>query len=166
VTEVVETGPLFDGRLAADLTRACDEAADLIAQTGHDEVEAYLGTHLKHPTGYYESRVRVDRQQDDRVIDDGGVVYGPWLEGVGSRNFPRTRFRGYRTFRTVTQTLDREAGRITEEVISQHIREEGLCRSTLARYRTCSTWCRARCWLPGTSVRQPPQSQRQPRLTI
>lgn len=120
-----ERGPLFDGRLEEAIRRGCEDAADSIAQTGHDEVEAYLGTHLRHPTGYYESQVRVDRQQDDRVLTDGGVVYGPWLEGVGSRNFPRTRFRGYRTFRTVTQTLDREAGRMTEDTLSQHIREVG-----------------------------------------
>jgi hypothetical protein len=32
-------------------------------------------------------------------------VYGPWLEGVGSRNFPVTRFRGYHAFRVAAQEL-------------------------------------------------------------
>jgi hypothetical protein len=32
---------------------------------------------------------------DGNVISDSRVVYGPWLAGVGSRNFPVTKFKGY-----------------------------------------------------------------------
>ncbi len=42
-------------------------------------------------------------------VHDSGIVYGPWLEGVGSRNFPVTRFKGYSTFRKVRQEIERKA---------------------------------------------------------
>ncbi len=42
-------------------------------------------------------------------VHDSDIVYGPWLEGVGSRNFPVTRFKGYSTFRKVAQQIDRKA---------------------------------------------------------
>jgi hypothetical protein len=42
------------------------------------------------------------------VWDGGwaGPVYGPWLEGVGSRN-ATTRFKGYRAFRKAANALER-----------------------------------------------------------
>jgi hypothetical protein len=40
------------------------------------------------------------------VISDRGVVYGPWLEGTGSRN-QTTRFKGYASFRRVRDWLER-----------------------------------------------------------
>jgi len=49
------------------------------------------------------------------LITDGGVVYGPWLEGVGSRN-EVTRFKGYSSFR---KTRDWLGGKIHD--IAAHI---------------------------------------------
>jgi len=45
-------------------------------------------------------------------VHDSGIVYGPWLEGVGSRNYPVTRFKGYSTFRKVRQEIERKAPRM------------------------------------------------------
>jgi hypothetical protein len=42
-------------------------------------------------------------------VHDSGIVYGPWLEGVGSRNAPVTRFAGYSMFRKVAQQIERKA---------------------------------------------------------
>ena len=52
------------------------------------------------------SRVRKSRGGAE-VWDGGhgGAVYGPWLEGVGSRN-ATTRFKGYWAFRKATSALD------------------------------------------------------------
>jgi hypothetical protein len=57
------------------------------------------------------------------AIVDGDVVYGPWLEGVGSRNSPVTRFAGYHTFRKAGQKLNGEAGVIANVVIKPYIGE-------------------------------------------
>jgi hypothetical protein len=45
-------------------------------------------------------------------VHDSDIIYGPWLEGVGSRNYPTTRFRGYSTFRKVAQQIERKAPRM------------------------------------------------------
>lgn len=104
-----ETGPFFDGRAQAAIGAFCVESERDLAQDGRDMVLVELDTVLQNPTGYYESRVTAEA---DRVTD-GDVVYGPWLEGTGSRN-DETRFKGYFTFRRVGQRLQDEAVRRVE----------------------------------------------------
>lgn len=84
-------------------------------------VHQYLGASLQHPTGYYKSRVAVSNTQDSMELTDGGVVYGPWLEGTGSRN-SSTRFKGYATFRRVAQQLEKEALDIGDDAVQQAVR--------------------------------------------
>lgn len=71
---------------------------------------------IRHPTGYYESQVHAE----NTTITDGGVIYGPWLEGVGSRN-RTTRFKGYFTFRRTTQSIRAKAGEIAESIIGPYL---------------------------------------------
>lgn len=116
MAEVVieSSGPLFDGRAVGIVERYTVAARDRLAQEGENRVHARLHEVLRHPTGYYESHIHTDRQINDLVITDTPVVYGPWLEGVGSRNSPATRFPGYFTFRLVSQVLNAEAGEIAQ----------------------------------------------------
>jgi hypothetical protein len=79
---------------------------------------------LQNPTGYYTSRLRVDMTMTDSVITDGGVVYGPWLEGTGSRN-KTTRFKGYSTFRWVQQKLNRNGPSIAKTALPRYLRRMG-----------------------------------------
>jgi len=41
-------------------------------------------------------------------VHDSDIVYGPWLEGVSSRNLT-TSFKGYSTFRKVAQQIERKS---------------------------------------------------------
>lgn len=121
---VTMSGPLFDRsapRIINDLT---EDIAEEVAQQGYDEVRHELGQVLRHPSGRYQSRISVERQQNDRAVTDGGIVYGPWLEGTSSRN-NRTRFRGYSTFRRVTQRLEAKASDIADDVVKRSIRRLG-----------------------------------------
>lgn len=95
---------------------------DAIAQEGVNRVKARLGQVLQNPTGYYESRIQVDRRSQYRGITDGGVVYGGWLEGVSSRN-KTTRFKGYRTFRIVQQQLSKDTRALAQPLIDQYVQE-------------------------------------------
>lgn len=95
---------------------------DLLAQEGVNRVKDRLGQVLQNPTGYYESRIQVDRRSQYRGISDGGVVYGGWLEGVDSRN-KTTRFKGYRTFRIVRQSINRDKEMIVAPAVRQFIQE-------------------------------------------
>lgn len=106
-------GAIFDGMASVEVARFLNRAVDEVTQVGVNDVHARLGEVLRHPTGYYESHIRSSSVGSDRVINDSGVIYGPWLEGTGSRNFPRTRFKGYSTFRIVKQELQ---GKIPEIV--------------------------------------------------
>lgn len=60
----------------------------------------------KGSTGHYRQNIHGRVQHLTGRIDDGGVVYGPWLEGTGSRN-ASTRFKGYRSFRRTAQWLNK-----------------------------------------------------------
>ena len=81
----------------------------------------HLGRVLRHPTGFYESRIQIHNTAGGWQVDDGGVVYGPWLEGVGSRNSPVTRFKGYAHFRRARQQMPRQVNRIAERIVRQRI---------------------------------------------
>jgi hypothetical protein len=113
-------GPLFDGRLEHAIAVGLEDGLDDVAQRGVNLVRQRLGGVLRHPTGHYESVIQTERAGADRAVTDGGIIYGPWLEGVSERN-RTTRFKGYATFRRTTAELDRQAGAIAERAISDRI---------------------------------------------
>ena len=116
-TTVTVTGPLFDGTADQVLSAAIEAGAVELAQAGVDAVHSRLRSVLRRPTGRYESRVVADLSTPTNPrITDGGIVYGPWLEGTSGRN-TRSRFRGYRTFRLVAQDLEGKAAAIAGPVI-------------------------------------------------
>lgn len=119
--EVNSSGPLFNGTASPMVQRWTRDAGEEIAQWAEDEVHRVLGQVLRHPTGYYESRVRVERSSPDRfTITDGSVVYGPWLEGVSDRN-RTTRFKGYSTFRRVAQRTEARADRTFQRILDRNV---------------------------------------------
>lgn len=124
MTHVEISGPLFDGRANAAVNAFTDAAEERIAEVGVNMVRTQLDRVLRNPTGYYESQVQTDRSVGDMAINDNGVVYGPWLEGVESRN-RTTRFKGYSTFRIVTQQLDAVAMNIAEGVLPPYLTRMG-----------------------------------------
>lgn len=118
--QVTVSGPVLEGRTGPIMDAYLDEATDVVAQEAYDLVRSELRQVLRHPTGYYESRVQVENRRSEAEVTDGGVIYGPWLEGVGSRN-ARTRFRGYATFRRVRQRVQARAGDIAERVMPRYL---------------------------------------------
>lgn len=114
------SGPLFDGQAEQAMRAFAHAAEDHVAKDGVNKVQDRLGDVIRHDTGYYESQIQTDRSGEGARINDGGVVYGPWLEGVGSRN-RTTRFKGYFTFRQVTQRIQDSAAAKAEEVLPQYL---------------------------------------------
>jgi len=113
-------GPLFDGRLERAIDQGLQDGLQDVAQQGVNLVRQRLHGVLRHPTGHYESIVQTERAAPDWAVTDGGIVYGPWLEGVSERN-RTTVFKGYATFRRTTGELDRQAGGIVEQDIGRRI---------------------------------------------
>lgn len=101
-----------------------DESEEEAAEWGLAHIRRHFHTHFKEPTGYYESRVHISNSSaGHKEITDGGEagpVYGPWLEGVGSRN-ATSRFKGYWSFRTVASLLEQRYERIGESVLRRWI---------------------------------------------
>lgn len=115
------SGPIFNGRLLHSISLAAEEAEREIAQAGVNMVRGELAAVLRHPTGYYESQIQTDRRFNNSLVTDGGVIYGPWLDGSGSRN-QTTRFKGYAHWRRATQRLQARAGSIADDVVDRRIR--------------------------------------------
>jgi hypothetical protein len=107
---MIKRGPMFNGKTAAALHTYADEVM----------VQQRLAQVLQHPTGYYQSKITVERAGTGYRVTDQGVVYGPWLEGTGSRNAPVTRFAGYQTFRRTRALVDRRAAQIAHELLTRY----------------------------------------------
>jgi hypothetical protein len=118
--EVTTSGPLFDGRYKAELRAALDDIEDAVAQQAYSNVMANLNASIRNPTPYYETQIVVQNAVTGREVNDRGIVYGPWLEGVGSRN-ATSRFKGYSSFRRAAQKTEGEAGPIAEHALRPHI---------------------------------------------
>lgn len=124
--EIRMSGPLFDGRAARAMQAAANDARDSIAEFAEEHVLALMGAAFRNPTGYYESNVSTSVVSADvAVVDDNGVVYGPWLEGVGSRNSPVTRFPGYAHWRRTKALVQARALPIAERAVARHLPEMG-----------------------------------------
>lgn len=121
---VTFSGPLFDGRAQAAMPGIVAEVADKLGTEGKRRVLLGLDATLVRPTGAYRSRITKYANGGQARVHDNRGIYGPWLEGTGSRN-RTTRFKGYRNFRTATQQLNRGARPLAENVIAQNIGKLG-----------------------------------------
>lgn len=119
------SGPVFDGRAEQAVDDFVNEAVWEITKEGRGDLGVRFIKVFREPTGNYESHVEAQHLDNHGWIHDNMIVYGPWLEGVGSRNFPVTRFRGYRSFRIVAQELQRKAVAIAERHIEPFLRRMG-----------------------------------------
>src|SRR5690242_6315967 len=109
--KVTYSGPIFDGRAKVMLDRAARDWEHHLGSVGADYVRAELDRVLRKQTPYYRLQITSTEYPGRTVVNDGGVIYGPRLEGTGSRN-KTTRFKGYSTFRRMAQKLNAEATNI------------------------------------------------------
>ncbi|MFE4716858.1 hypothetical protein ACFRLW_10455 [Streptomyces sp. NPDC056728] len=116
--DVSTRGPIFDGRARAAANAYVNRLERDLAETGVEIVREELDKVLRHQTPYYETRITVEREH---IVTDGGVVYGPWLAGVGSRNYPVTKFQGYpHWIRARLRLRDRKQG-IAERLLRRFV---------------------------------------------
>lgn len=118
---VVLSGPFFERREAA-MREICDQIEEDVADTGFKFALQNLIGSIRRPTPYYWTRgvVRKNPAGPGLSVFDNWVIYGPWLEGNGSRN-ATTRFKGYASYRRAAQALERVAGGIAGIAISKKI---------------------------------------------
>lgn len=124
MTRVVIRGPLFDGRAEAEHERFRQELLDDVGGQAMADVHENLNLSIRNPTPYYETQIRMIREAFRRIINDAGVIYGPWLEGVGSRN-RTTRFKGYASFRRAVQAVRARVGELAAPSVRRLIERLG-----------------------------------------
>lgn len=115
------SGPVDKGQWRAKVRRATfnglAEAERELLRMTHEDVDQTLNRVLRVQTPYYRLQVGIRSNR----VDDNGVIYGPWLEGVGSRN-RTTRFKGYFTFRKVTSRIRKKTQYVTDRILKKHLR--------------------------------------------
>jgi hypothetical protein len=117
-------GPIFDRRADAEAGRYATAAQDHVATWARNRVVGQLIQVIRKPTPYYWTQIRTDRAAGGTRVHDGGMVYGPWLEGTGSRN-RTTRFKGYRSFRIVRQQTNQRAVSLATEILPPFLERMG-----------------------------------------
>jgi hypothetical protein len=121
------SGPLFDGRAVDAMRRLAPEAQAKVAEYTEDTWQSFMDASFRHPTGAYQSHVNIARRDKDLVVNDGWpesqLEYGPWLEGVGSRNSPVTRFPGYFALRRAYVKVSGEIDEVTQPIVDKYVAE-------------------------------------------
>lgn len=120
VSNYIESGPFFDGRMEKAIKDAADGIEREVALSGATVVRSELNTVLRVQTPAYRLRVTAQPNRPGWKVWDQGSVYGPWLEGTGSRN-KTTRFKGYATFRRMTQKIQARAVAIGNTVMVRYM---------------------------------------------
>lgn len=115
-------GPYLKGDAPQILDQLSEDILDALGQAGIEKVHRILDSSIRHPTPYYETQIVIDKTIPTLLIHDRGIIYGPWLEGVGSRN-GRSRFKGYSAFRTAKKEVENQAGAIIERTVERAIGE-------------------------------------------
>ena len=72
-------------------------------------------------TGHYRRNMSTHREGLMAFLSDNGMIYGSWLEGIGSRN-ATTRFKGYSMFRRAAQMLEEIAPGVAQRQIGTAMR--------------------------------------------
>ena len=117
---VTTSGPFFSLG-AGPVQQAVTDSIREIVNEGEKNVKGQLYPGHGLITGHY--RRSVHGELTDSLhgrIHDSLVVYGPWLEGVSSRN-DRSRFKGYRAFRNAFQRLEQTKDAIVRKHIARAI---------------------------------------------
>ena len=119
---IVRSGPLFDGRADRKLEQMGDEIERRVAIIGASMVRTELSHVLKTETPYYRPQNEARKSPPDWKIWDSNVIYGNWLEGTGGRNFPKTRVKGYATYRRTFPLIEQRAQVIAEYIAAEFVK--------------------------------------------
>jgi hypothetical protein len=115
--KVETSGPFFNDTEGAK--QAVSDSIHELVNEGERAVKLDLTPGHGLKTGHYRSSIHGESTDwAHGVIDDSNVIYGPWLEGVGSRN-EKSRFKGYTMFRRATQKLNDMAQRTVDAAVAK-----------------------------------------------
>jgi hypothetical protein len=120
-------GPVAEGYGTEIVDDLVDDLVWEVGSQGLANVNTVLNSSIQQPTPYYETMTTLNwgvfaGAGANVIVHDRGIVYGPWLEGIGSRNFPKTSFKGYHAFEKGAIALnDGQALRVSEVVLKRYM---------------------------------------------
>ncbi len=121
MTTVDYHGPYFDDVEYAAAARHMTAGVEAeVARRGVPVVRHMVSSSIRVDGGPYADRHVVAEASE---IRDNNAVYGPWLEGTGSRNAPTTRFPGYHSFRRATQQVEAHAAEYARPAVDAFVDE-------------------------------------------
>lgn len=117
------SGPLFDGRADLAAKAFTNDLRHELATGGRNILVALMQQSFKAPRPYYWTTIKVDRIGPDTesVTDRGSVVYNFWLAGKGSRNFPVTRFGGYKMWPRAVQITNARFDPLARQMLPRYL---------------------------------------------
>ena len=123
-------GPLADGTAPQIIRQALQNSVQALIELGDERLALMArprsgGVYLSYAeggtsTGNYRRNIHSEVRELTAIISDSGVVYGPWLEGIGSRN-ATTRFKGYAMFRRTSEWLNEQAPKVVQQQITRAV---------------------------------------------
>lgn len=114
-------GPISSGQMTRDAAMYSHDVAEKLAEEAKDEWVDNLQGSIRNPTPYYWTRIAVRPITSTRYeVHDHDIVYGPWLEGTGSRNAPNSIFPGYWSQARAKETMKRRRGGIAQRILRQY----------------------------------------------
>ena len=135
------SGPLFEGGAGSRVQQAIEDVVRELTELGMQRLTSPFPTGvpvggtgrispitgragLIYPGGHYRRNIHPTIYGAQAQIDDSEVLYGPWLEGVSSRN-ESTRFKGYSSFRRASQWLQEQAPDVAAKHAERLVKELG-----------------------------------------
>lgn len=119
--DITADGPVFDGRAEMAAEDMAAAAVEAVAEVAEELAVSLMQHYFRRPRPYYWTRVTITQPAYLTArVHDQGVVYGPWLEGVGSRN-RTSRFKGYWHWRQTRQEVASRVPVLVEPVVREHI---------------------------------------------
>lgn len=96
------------------------DAEKELLDLAYQDIDRTLNQVLRRQTPHFRLQTKI---VSNRV--ENNVIYGPWLEGTGSRN-RTTRFKGYFTFRKVASRIRSKKDYVTDRAITRALRQAGV----------------------------------------
>jgi hypothetical protein len=127
-TQVNVRGPLFEGRDKPIMRKFNEDAKQLVAKAGEQQIRERVTRRAKHPSGkpggHFAAAIVTKDYKKGRTItaEYPQILRGPWLEGSSTRN-ASTRFKGWRMFRLTRTWLRRNYMKLIQDLLDKAVAE-------------------------------------------
>lgn len=117
-------GPVFDGRWMPRLVRLDADLTAVVGREAKNRIVGHMALTQRQPTPYLWTTITTSPiVGGTRVYGRENLSYEAWIEGTGSRNYPVTRFRGYRAFATVAGSVPGWFGSVVQPTVTRAVRD-------------------------------------------